>query len=99
MFGYSGKILHIDLTERKTWVEEKPEDWYKTWIGGVSMATRLCWENIKPGCDAYSPDNPVCIANGIFAVGFLVHHRAQARQLGWRGDPRRQREMGERFHR
>ena len=67
MFGYSGKILHIDLTERKTWVEDKPEDWYKTWIGGVSMATRLCWENIKPGCDAYSPDNPVCIANGIFA--------------------------------
>ncbi|MCJ7519499.1 MAG: aldehyde ferredoxin oxidoreductase family protein [Anaerolineaceae bacterium] len=67
MFGYSGKILHIDLTERKTWVEEKPEDWYKIWIGGVSMATRLCWENIKPGCDPYSPDNPVCIANGIFA--------------------------------
>jgi len=67
MFGYSGKILHIDLTERKTWVEEKPEDWYKIWIGGVSMATRLCWENIKPGCDPYSPENPVCIANGIFA--------------------------------
>jgi len=67
MFGYSGKILHIDLAERKTWVEEKSEEWYKIYIGGVSMATRLCWENIKPGCDPYSPDNPVCIANGIFA--------------------------------
>jgi len=67
MFGYSGRILHIDLTERKTWVETKPEEWYKLWIGGVSMASRLCWENIKPGCDPYSPDNPVCIANGIFA--------------------------------
>ena len=58
MFGYYGKILHIDLTERKHWVEEKPEDWYKIWIGGVSMASRLCWENIKPGCDPYSPENP-----------------------------------------
>ena len=67
MFGYSGKILHIDLTERKTWVENKPEEWYKLWIGGVSMASRLCWENIKPGCDPYSPDNPVCFANGIFS--------------------------------
>ncbi|MCD6577074.1 MAG: aldehyde ferredoxin oxidoreductase family protein [Anaerolineaceae bacterium] len=67
MFGYSGKILHIDLTERKTWVEDKPEDWYKMWIGGVSMATRLCWENITPGCDPYSPENPICFANGIFA--------------------------------
>ena len=67
MFGYSGKILHVDLSEKKTWVEEKSEDWYKMWIGGVSMATRLCWENITPGCDAYSPENPVCFANGIFA--------------------------------
>jgi len=67
MYGYSGKILHIDLNERKTRVEDKPEEWYKVYIGGVSMATRLCWENIQPGCDAYSPENPICIANGIFA--------------------------------
>ncbi|HOJ00317.1 MAG TPA: aldehyde ferredoxin oxidoreductase family protein [Anaerolineaceae bacterium] len=67
MYGYHGKVLHIDLKEKKHWTEQKPEDWYKKYIGGVSMATRLCWENIQPGCDAYSPDNPVCIANGIFA--------------------------------
>ena len=67
MYGYSGKILHIDLTERKTWVESKPEEWYKVYIGGVSMASRLCWENIEVGCDPLSPGNPVCIANGIFA--------------------------------
>ena len=67
MYGYSGKVLHIDLTTRKTWVESKPEAWYKIYIGGVSMAARLLWENIKPGCDPLSPDNPICIANGIFA--------------------------------
>ncbi|MFO7663822.1 MAG: aldehyde ferredoxin oxidoreductase family protein [Chloroflexota bacterium] len=67
MYGYSGKVLHIDLTTRKTWVETKPEAWYKVYIGGVSMAARLLWENIKPGCDPLSPDNPICIANGIFA--------------------------------
>jgi aldehyde:ferredoxin oxidoreductase len=67
MQGYSGRILHIDLTDRKTWVESKPEEWYKTYIGGVSMATRLCWENIEPGCDPLSPGNPICIANGLFA--------------------------------
>ncbi|MBN1873803.1 MAG: aldehyde ferredoxin oxidoreductase family protein [Anaerolineae bacterium] len=67
MYGYSGKILHIDLTHRKSWVEKKPEEWYKIYIGGVSMAARLLWENIKPGCEPLSPDNPICIANGIFA--------------------------------
>ncbi len=67
MFGYSGKILHIDLTTRKTWVETKKEEWYKVYIGGVAMAARLCWENIKPGCDPLSPDNPICIGGGLFA--------------------------------
>ncbi|MBN1259659.1 MAG: aldehyde ferredoxin oxidoreductase family protein [Anaerolineae bacterium] len=67
MYGYSGKILHIDLTDRKTWVEEKPESWYKMYIGGVSMASRLLWENIEVGCDPLSPGNPICMANGIFA--------------------------------
>jgi len=67
MYGYYGKILHIDLTTRKNWAEEKPESWYQMYIGGVSMAARLLWENIEPGCDALSPGNPICIANGIFA--------------------------------
>lgn len=67
MNGYSGKMLHIDLTTRKHWVEEKLETFYQTYIGGVSMAARLCWENITPKCDPYAPENPICLANGIFA--------------------------------
>ncbi len=66
MYGYSGKILHIDLKTRTEWVEDKPEEWYKLWIGGVSMASRLLWENFVPGSDAYSAENPICIANGVF---------------------------------
>jgi aldehyde:ferredoxin oxidoreductase len=67
MYGYSGKILHIDLTKRRSWSEKKPEEWYKTYIGGCSMASRLCWENIEVGCDALAPGNPICIAGGLFA--------------------------------
>lgn len=66
MHGYSGKILHIDLRSKKNWVETKPEEWYKLWIGGVSMASRLLWENIVPGCDPLDDGNPICFANGIF---------------------------------
>ena len=91
MYGYFGKILHIDLTERKHWVEEKPEEFFKKYIGGVSMAARLCWENIKPGCDAYSPDNPICIANGIFAgtpvpVGAKYGMASKSPMTGFIGD-------------
>jgi aldehyde:ferredoxin oxidoreductase len=66
MYGYSGKILHIDLKTKKSWVETKPEEWYKIYIGGVSMASRLLWENIVPGCDPLDDGNPICFANGIF---------------------------------
>jgi aldehyde:ferredoxin oxidoreductase len=67
MYGYGGKVLHIDLTTRRSRVEAKSEDWYKTYIGGIAMATRLLWENIEVGCDPLSPGNPICIANGLFA--------------------------------
>ena len=66
MYGYSGKVLHIDLKTKKNWVETKPEEWYKIYIGGVSMASRLLWENIVPGCDPLDDGNPICFANGIF---------------------------------
>jgi hypothetical protein len=61
------RFLHIDLKEKKHWVEQKPEEWYRSISDGVSMATRLCWENIKPAAIPIRPINPVCIANGIFA--------------------------------
>jgi aldehyde:ferredoxin oxidoreductase len=67
MHSYSGRVLHIDLTTRSVRTERKPEDWYRTYIGGVSMAARLCWENIEVGCDPLSPGNPICVANGVFA--------------------------------
>lgn len=91
MYGYSGRILHIDLTQKKHWIEEKPDEWFKLWIGGVSMATRLCWENIKPGCDPYSPDNPICFANGIFTgtpvpVGGKYGLASKSPLTGWIGD-------------
>lgn len=91
MFGYSGKVLHIDLTKQKHWVEEKPEEWYKLWIGGVSMASRLCWENITPKCDPLSPENPICVANGIFTgtpvpVGGKFGLASKSPLTGWIGD-------------
>ena len=67
MYGYSGKILHVDLTTGEDWAESKPEEWYKVYIGGVSMASRLCWENIEVGCDPLSAGNPICIGGGLFA--------------------------------
>jgi len=81
----------VDLTNRTVRTERKPEDWYRTYIGGVAMAARLCWENIEVGCDPLSPGNPICIANGLFAgtpvpVGGKYGIAAKSPLTGFLGD-------------
>ena len=71
MQAYWGKILHVDLTSQKIWVEHKDEEFYKKYIGGVLMATKLVYDNMPKGVDALSPENALCLATSAFA-GTLV---------------------------
>ncbi|MBM4429853.1 MAG: aldehyde ferredoxin oxidoreductase, partial [Chloroflexi bacterium] len=64
---YWGKILHIDVTNRKTRVQHVDQDWLKKYVGGVAMASRLAYDNIPKGADPLGPDNAVCFANSAFA--------------------------------
>ena len=47
--SYSGKILHVDLTEEKWWVEELPESIYRKYLGGGALATYFMLRDMKPG--------------------------------------------------
>ncbi len=71
MHAYTGKILHIDLSTQKTWVEQKSPEFLKAYIGGVGLATRLLYDNTPAGCDALGPDNAICFACGAF-VGTTI---------------------------
>ncbi len=64
---YWGKILHIDVTNRKWKVQQVNDDWLKKYVGGVCMASRLAYDNIPKGADPFGPDNAVCFANSAFA--------------------------------
>jgi aldehyde:ferredoxin oxidoreductase len=64
---YWGKILHIDVSKRKTHVQEVDDDWLKKYVGGVAMAARLAYDNIPQGADPLGPDNALCFANSAFA--------------------------------
>jgi aldehyde:ferredoxin oxidoreductase len=67
MYSYTGKILHIDVTNQKTHVQEVSADWLKKYVGGVGMAARLAYDNIPAGCDPLGPDNALCFACSVFA--------------------------------
>jgi aldehyde:ferredoxin oxidoreductase len=64
-YGYNGKILHINLTDRSYKVEEPSLEFYRMYVGGSSMGTYYCLKEIPAGADALSEDNVLTIFNSI----------------------------------
>jgi len=64
LFGYAGRILHIDLSTGKTEIEPLREDLAKKYIGGIGLGMRLFLDHSKPGVDPFSPENPLILATG-----------------------------------
>ena len=62
-FGWMGKILEVDLTARKTGVRDTMP-YVGDYIGGRAMASRIAWDEIPPGIDAYDPENRIIVATG-----------------------------------
>lgn len=64
MFGYQGKILHIDLSERTSRVEEFDEAFARKYLGGNGFAARILWDRVGPATDPLSPESAVVLAVG-----------------------------------
>jgi aldehyde:ferredoxin oxidoreductase len=58
-----GKILDVDLTARKISTRDTMT-YARDYIGGRALASRIAWDEIPAGIDAYYPDNRVTIATG-----------------------------------
>lgn len=56
-YGYTGKILHVDLTQGKLEVEEPPESFYRKYMGGSAMGLYYILHEMPAGADALSPEN------------------------------------------
>jgi len=64
-YGYSGNILHVNLSTGKTWVEHPKEDFYRTYWGGRALALYYMLNRMKPHTDPLSPDNLLIFAPGV----------------------------------
>jgi len=64
LYGYAGRVLHIDLTTGKTYVEPLNEDYAKKYIGGIGLGIRLWLDYSKPGVEPFSPENPLILTTG-----------------------------------
>ena len=57
LYGFAGKILHVDLTTGQITIEEPLEEFYRTYWGGSAMGTYYLLKNTPPGADPLGPEN------------------------------------------
>ncbi len=62
MNGFTGKILHVDLTNQQIEVEKPTEEFYRHYAGGSLMGLYYLWKNTPKGADPLSPENTLTFA-------------------------------------
>jgi len=64
-YGYTGNILHVDLSSKKHWAEHPPENFYRTYWGGRAIGLYYMLKEMKPHTDPLSPDNLLIFASSV----------------------------------
>jgi len=64
-YGYTGNILHLDLSSKKHWIENPPGNFYRTYWGGRALALYYMLREMKPHTDPLSPDNLLIFAPSV----------------------------------
>jgi len=64
-YGYTGNILHIDLSSKKHWIGNPTENFYRTYWGGRALALYYMLNQMKPHTEPLSPDNLLIFAPSV----------------------------------
>ncbi len=67
LFGWAGRILKVDLTERKTSISETV-DYVDRFLGGIGIGEKIYWDSSSPALEAFHADNPLIIMTGPLAA-------------------------------
>ncbi|MHA2049808.1 MAG: aldehyde ferredoxin oxidoreductase N-terminal domain-containing protein [Promethearchaeota archaeon] len=63
-YGYTGKILKVDLTNDKIKVKNERKEDLRLFIGGMGMNCKLGAEILKPNLDPFSEENVIILGAG-----------------------------------
>jgi aldehyde:ferredoxin oxidoreductase len=64
-FGYTGKILHVDLTRHRLETETPDEVFYRSYLGGRGIGYYYLMRDTPPHTDPYAPENVFTLATGV----------------------------------
>jgi aldehyde:ferredoxin oxidoreductase len=63
--GFHGRILQVDLSSGKMWLDEPREEFYRTLVGGRAVIAYYLLKETPANIDPLSPDNLLIFAPGI----------------------------------
>lgn len=63
MYGWTGKILRVDLSSGKI-SHIDTSQYVPQFIGGLGIATKIAWDELKPGTGPFDPDNMLMVMVG-----------------------------------
>lgn len=64
-YGYTGKIIRVDLSNHKIEIEENNEAFYRSYLGGRGLGYHYLMHNVPPRIDPFSPENILVLASGV----------------------------------
>ncbi|MCG6881136.1 MAG: aldehyde ferredoxin oxidoreductase family protein [Deltaproteobacteria bacterium] len=64
-YGYNGRILRVDLSEKTISEEEPPETVYRKYLGGSALALYHLLKELKPGTDPLGPENMLVFMSSV----------------------------------
>ncbi|MCG2769355.1 MAG: aldehyde ferredoxin oxidoreductase family protein [Anaerolineae bacterium] len=62
--GYAGRILRVNLTEKRLEIEEPPDSFYRRYVGGNGFIGYYLLREVPRGADPLGPDNLLIFAAG-----------------------------------
>lgn len=63
MYGFHGRLLHLDLTSGACSWHELAESRLRAFLGGIGLGTSLLYEFAPPGVEPFAPANPLIFAS------------------------------------
>jgi aldehyde:ferredoxin oxidoreductase len=64
MFGWTGKVLRVDLTNLSSSIEDLDRKAAEQYIGGLGLGAKYLYDEIDPTVEPFSPENKLLFVTG-----------------------------------
>jgi len=82
LYGFAGRILHVNLTERTLTIETPPESFYRKYMGGSAMGVYYVLKHAPQAVDAFAPENVLTMMVGV-ATGAPIAGQSRMTANAW----------------